>query len=501
MGRRVFLESRLVSAAPPLPLYTTLFRELALFSGTQSSDPSPGNPALPVPSSRVPGVIASLRCRTDTDRDLETLVRLAQAWAPRSLGDSQGTRDIVSPFGTGPGGESPKRGGAGRGPRGGEGDLGAKAAARPVHDPEGIEAPPRGRSRGDPGPHRRSHPVLRSPARLHLQPTCAHAWSAGLALGRDPQGRPGARDPAEASPPQDALATARVASKETPGRSSRGRRRAQGPPPPPRPRRLLPRGAGASSRAGPARRQDPPRRRPRRPAVHAPRVLRTRARLPGPPIGAARGTRGRQWGRGRGDVAGRLPSGGDRETPTAGCSLRSGRKCRGRGRGARGPQRRRGPAPAPPATRAQLRPRHRLPGQGPPALKWRALCSRSSDRISGPGPPGGHREPGKDVREGDPGGSAEKGDAPLWPGGREWRRRVGGTRGQGSQGDPSPSPPQTPLLSDSRRGPRRSWRRGSQLLARPPSSLDVPERVKMGKRPSRASWPLALKQHLHRGRH
>ena len=330
-----------MSQQPPF-LYTPRF------AGTQGSDPSPGNPGLPTPSSCVPGVIASRRCRTKTGRDLETLVRLAKAGARRSLGHSQGTRDIVSPFGTGPGGErAPGRRGvilraldtilpsgrcenrgnsAGRA-RSPSKDLGAKASARPVHYPEGIEGPSRERSSGDTGPHRRSHPVLRSPGRLQLPPT----WSAGLALGPELPGRYPPRDPAEASPPQDALAMARVASKETPVPGPEQPRQWAGAgtarwdppalPPPATRRRRLDEGWTAGG-------QDRTRWRPRRPAVHGPRGLPTSA--PSGPSHRSRagGTRV-TWetgGGARGDVAGRLPSGGEKEARTAGFSLRSWRK-------------------------------------------------------------------------------------------------------------------------------------------------------------------------------
>lgn len=336
MGRRVSSEFWCLSG-PPSSLHHSLQGPRAL-TPAQEIPHSP--PQAPVSlGSLPPGGAGPRRAGT------ETPVRLAEARAQRSLGHSQGIRDIVSPFGTGPGGKrAPGRRGVilraldtvlpsgrceNRGNSAGRAcspskDLGDKASARPVHYPEGIEGPSRERSSGDRGLHRRSHSVLRSPGRLQLPPT----WSAGPALGPDLPGRPRPRDPTEASPPQDALAVARVASKETPvPRPEQSRPWAgQGPragtlPGPATRRRRLDEGWTAGGQNG-------TKWRPRRPAVHGPRALPTsapsrpshRSRARGTPVTLENG------GGARGDVAGRLLSGGEKEMRTAGCSLRSCRK-------------------------------------------------------------------------------------------------------------------------------------------------------------------------------
>lgn len=450
------------------------FLSTPLFAGAQGSDSNPGNPALPTPSSCVAGVIASRRCRTKTGRDLETPVRLAEARARRSLRHSQGFRDIVSPFGTGPGGKrAPGRRGVilraldtvlpsgrceNRGNSAGRAcspskDLGAKASARPVHYPEGIEGPSRERSSGDRGPPRRSHPVLRSPGRLQLPPT----WSAGLALGPDLPGRPRPRDPTEPSPPQDALAMARVASKETPvprpeqSRPWAGQDRALGRPPHPgpatschaalAPRRGLDRGGTRRHQVAPT---PPCRPRP----ASAPHQCPLQA-LPSEPRPGHAGHVG-EWRRGTRGRGGAPPFRGREGNARCGVQSSVLQEMKGPGLGGLGTSEAPRPRPAPPPTRTQLRPRQRSPGPGSPGRRNAESCPpgaptalQALDHLAGT------RGGGKGVGEGDPGGRVKKGDAPLGLGGREWRKSVCPRGGQASQGDASPPSPQTPLLSNS----------------------------------------------------
>lgn len=515
MSRRVSQEFWLVSQRPP-------FLSTPLFAGAQGSDSSPGNPALPTPSSCVAGVIASRRCRTKTGRDLETPVRLAEARARRSLGHSQGFRDIVGPFGTGPGGKkAPGRRGVilraldtvlpsgrceNRGNSAGRAcspskDLGAKASARPVHYPEGIEGPSRERSSGDRGPHRRSHPVLRSPGRLQLPPT----WSAGLALGPDLPGRPRPRDPTEASPPQDALAMARVASKETPvprpeqSRPWAGQGLRAGAPTPgpatschaaPAPRRGLDRGGTRRHQVAPT---PPCRPRPASAPHQCPLQAVPSERRPGHAghVGEwRRGTRGR----------GGAPSFRGREG-NAHCGVQSSvlQEMKGPGLGGLGtseaPRSRPAPNadPAPPPTALS---RAGVPGRrnAESCLPGAPTALQALDHLAGNG--GG----GKGVGEGDPGGRVKKGDAPLWVWGEgvakeclpEGRAGLPGRRLSPTPADAAP----VGLL----RGAQEELEAGSQLPARPRCSLAVPERVRMGRRLPWASWPLGLKQRLHHGR-
>lgn len=164
-----------------------------------------------------------------------------------------------------------------------------------------------------------------------------------------------------------------------PRRGSRGGGRAQGqagPPPPAAPRPEL----------------DSPEDEPQRVAPTRPAGLRARARSapappsgPSEPRGGARATRGGA----RGDVAGHLPSGGEEEARFC-----SGRKRGGRGWGARGSQ---GPQePAPPPTRAQLRPRPRAPRPVPRPRNAKSvlpsLRPRAVERQAGSGVGEGCRE-------------------------------------------------------------------------------------------------------------